>query len=205
MAVGTSYILLSDTSQRKLGFLRIRDARLVQLQLDEAPGQAVYRSAKFFIRLGEKQVGLYHEEALTEVKRWSLQREIVDIQLDRELYTLIFTRDSLLYESRINYNTQQMENVEVKVDYDKIRYPTYKRASFGKEYIREVFIRDQQLSPSNSPKADDFEVDFFESNIYFQRNDSLFTFHILTGATRSAGILDGKMLKAHFFQNSIGK
>ena len=205
ICAGTDYVLISDTINHSLGFLRLQNDKLTQKQVHAAPRMASYRSGRFYVSLGLNELAAWHEDALAQTNSWSFDHPIVDIQQDNILSTMVYTRDTTLFQSRINYNTLQMEVKEIPVVFDKIRHSPYADDFFGKAFLRQVALIDGKLSMTRAPEADNFEVDFFESRVYFQDKDSLYYFDIGEYQIVPLTQLNGKLVKAHYFQEAIGK
>ena len=205
ICVGTDYVLISDTVNQALGFLRLKNGALTQRSLDRPPGMASYRSGRFYVRVGKFEIVAWQEQALANIGNWTFTHQIVDIQQDNMLSTYIYTKDTALFQSAINYNTLQLDRDELAVTFDKIRHTPYQNVNFGKEYLSNVFLTGSRLSMRKAPEANDFEVDFFESNIYLQYGDSLYAYLIPEDKNIPLGQLSGKMLKAHYLREPIGK
>ena len=176
---------------------------LTLLDLPEAPGKIVYRSRKFYLQLGSHKVQILREEALAALGEVAFERPIVDLQVDNLISILVFTRDSTLYRAAIDYNTNTLLQAERPEAADKVQVSPIRVASYGKERLSPVTLRDGRLFPGGYTGVTDFETDFFEAQVYYIARDSLFR-HIISGPVNQAiGPLAGEIQNSFFFRAGI--
>lgn len=199
LTIGTQYLLLSDTINKQLGFFHLKKRKLTTISQDEIPRKAVYRSAKFFLILGDQSVAIYSEEALTPFETLSFSRPVIDLALDNRFTTWVYMRDSQIYRSAVSWNTHAVFGPEEQVAENKISYSPYRRANFGKEFLGLVFLADGRLSNFPNPLADDFAVDFFEAKTYFTYQDSLRLMEIFPRQFATFGPFKGSIRNAYFY------
>ncbi len=203
LCAGDEYLLISDSSARRIGFLHRKKGDLITMDLPAAPGKAVYRSRKFYLQLGSRKVQILREEALAMLAEVELTRPVVDLQVDNLISILVFTRDSALYRAAIDYNTNSLSQAERPEAADKVQVSPIRVAIYGKERLSPVTLRDGRLFPGGYTGVTDFETDFFEAQVYYCARDSLFRHSISNSANQALGSLAGEIQNSFFFRAGI--
>lgn len=199
LCMGSRYLLLSDTVNQALGFFHLKDQELIRISLNQRPGKAVYRSTKFFLQLGDQSVSIYNEQALAPYAELDFSRPIIDLVLDNRYSTWVISKDTQVYQSSISWNSNAIEMEAQPFTASKVRYSPYLQANFGKEFTRQLNLVNGRLANSPNPPADDFEVDFFESNIYFTFQDSLRIKDVFENEITILGPFTGIFRNAYFY------
>ncbi len=210
ISIGETYILISDTTTTKAGFIHINKQDIYTRSLTNIPGKSIYRSNKFYLKTGNDVITIFNEQALSATHSLKLNGMIRDLQIEDEKFIVVYTyreqNSETLQESRINYNTDAFTLKEADTRFRKVRHSPYAVANFGKEYLENITLDfDSKLSVNNLNSVSDFEVDFFESRLFFLRSDSLFSYAIPLSNTRFLGKVKGKMARSWFYEDFIGK
>lgn len=205
ICVGEEYLLVSDQQTAQIGFIHKKKGTLTIIDVPDLPGKAVYRSRKFYLRIGNQSVQIFREEALAELETIPFSRPISDLQVDNQISILVFTRDSTLFRASIDYNTNSLSQPETPENSDQTEVSPIRVAQYGKEWLREVRLRDGQFSSANRRQVTDIEVDFFEAQIYYAAEDSLFQYALWDQKNTTVGSFSGKILNSFFFREVIGE
>lgn len=205
ICVGEDYLLVSDKQTAQIGFIHKKKGTLTILDVPELPGEAVYRSRKFYLQVGNQSVRIFREEAIADLETVSFSRPITDLQVDNQISILVFTRDSTLFRASIDYNTNSLSLPETLENSDQTEVSPIRVAQYGKEWLREVRLRNGQLSLGNRGQVTDFEVDFFDAQIYYAAEDSLFQYAIREQKNTAVGSFSGEILNSFFFREVIGE
>jgi len=199
LCVGERYLLLSDTLTKQLGFFHLKRKELTTLDLDQQPGKAAYRSTKFYLILGEKDLAIYNELALAPEETLSFERELFDLVIDNRFSTWVYTRDSLNYRTTVSWNSNAIDLAAQEVPEDKVAHSPYLQPTFDKEFTGIVALSGDRLLNFPAPLADDFAADFFEANAYFVANDSLRVLDLFEGEIRVLGFYPGTFANSFFY------
>jgi len=210
MSIGETYILISDTTTTRAGFIHIDKQDIYTRSLPEIPGKSLYRSNKFYLQTGDDILTIFNEQALSPTHSLKLKGTINDLQVEDEKFIVVYTHrednSETLQASRINYNTDAFTLKEADTRFRKVRHSPYSVANFGKEYLENITLDfDGRLSVNNLNQVADFEADFFESRLFFMRLDSLFSYDIPVSDIRFLGKVEGKMARSWFYEDFIGK
>ncbi|MEM8887747.1 MAG: hypothetical protein AAGD28_07150 [Bacteroidota bacterium] len=199
LCVGERYLLMSDTLTNQLGFFHLKRKELTSLDLDQQPGKAAYRSTKFYLILGEKDLAIYNELALAPEESLSFEREIFDLVIDNRFSTWVYTRDSLNYRSTVSWNSNSVDIAAIEVLEDKVAHSPYLQPTFDKEFTGIVALSGNRLLNFPNPLADDFAADFFEGNAYYVANDSLRLLNLAGESTQLLGSYSGTFANSFFY------
>ncbi|MDX2249108.1 MAG: hypothetical protein SF052_20140 [Bacteroidia bacterium] len=204
ICVGESVILICDSVEEKIGFFRLKNEKLTLTTPGYKPGKAVYRSGKFYVKADDRIVDIYDEQAFASIGKAIFEYKIVEIEADARSRIFIHTREgNTSRQAFIDYNSNNIAEPEKVVAYEKIRYTPYVENPLGKEYMRDLQQVNGKLNIAGSPVCSDFEIDFFESVVYFIRQDSLYSLHIIDNAEAARIPLTGKFQKAWYFIKQI--
>ena len=199
LCIGDRYLLLSDTLSNQLGFFHLRRKELTTLDLDQKPGKAVYRSTKFYLILGEKELAIYNELALAPEEVLGFDREVFDLVVDNRFSTWVYTRDTLNYRTTVSWNSNSIDLPAQQVSENKLAHSPYLQPTFDKEFTGFVGLADGRLLNSPNPLADDFAADFFEGNAYYVANDSLWLLDLAGESRRVLGPYSGTFRNSFFY------
>lgn len=203
ISIGTSHLLFSDSTRNQIGFWNKDTRSFVKMLVNHPPQMSVYRSRKFFVQLGNHQVGIYQEEALAMIDTVNFDQEIEYLELDNRHSTVVYTRqDSQLYEALIDYNNNAVDKLEMEVTAQKVRHSPYLSQVYGKELTRPVELINGRISAAGATNAQDFEVDFLDGKVYYRKLDSLYVYEAPTRKKTNMGGLGANFQKAYFF---VGK
>lgn len=199
LCIGERYLLMSDTLANQLGFFHLKREELTTIDLDQQPGKAVYRSTKFYLILGEKELGIYNELALAPLELISFEREIFDVLIDNRFSTWVYTRDTANYRTTVSWNSNAIDLTAQEVPQSKVQHSPYLQATFEKEFTGLVGMAEGRLLNFPAPDADDFEADFFEGNAYYVANDSLRQLNLSESQIRVLGPYSGTFRNSFFY------
>lgn len=191
--------MMSDTLSNRLGFFHLKREELTTVNLDQKPGKATYRSTKFYLILGEKDLAIYNEQALAAIEILNFDLEIFDVLVDNRFSTWVYTRDTANYRTTVSWNSNAIDLPSRKVPESKARHSPYLQPSFDKEFTGLVAISAGNLLNFPNPAADDFEADFFEGKAYYVANDSLRLLELSDSQTRVLGPYPGIFLNSFFY------
>jgi len=206
MSVGSTHILISDTLHNRLGFLNMRNSELTLRAASAMPLQSTYRSQKFYVLMAPNQIGVWSERAFALIDVLSLQHQINDIQVDNQKFVVVYSGDSLLFESKIDVNTDAFTQIETPTNFQKVRLSPFSTANFEKELLTPVALTaNHRIATLSIDQVRDFEVDFFEGELYILQKDTLNRYNAATGSSRFLSTFQGKFIRSYFYQDFIGK
>ncbi|RMG60475.1 MAG: hypothetical protein D6722_20860 [Bacteroidetes bacterium] len=199
LCAGDRYLLIADTSKGEIGFVSQRDGGLHRRRLSAAPGRPVYRSGKFFLPVGARQVQVWQEVALTAVDSVTLQRPVVDLQIEPRTVLWVHTRgDSGLYAAPLDFNTHTLTAPETPVSGDTLLRSPYLWRTYGYELLGRVSLLDGRLRPSNQGGVAAVAADFLEGDLYFVQSDSLWRYRLRNREAHRLGAFPYRLRQAAF-------
>ena len=205
LGIGDEYVLVSDSMNNQIAFLNKKNGEWIIRGNVSRPGQIVYRSALFFVVSDQTKVGIWDARAFALTQEVSIGRSIFNIQNDNRFFTYVFSGKDTVFRSRIDYTTRNASEAPERVRFKKILFSPFRTADFGTEWLEPITLSpDQTLSAGPTGQIDDFEVDFFSSNLYYQRNDSLFRFGLGTASNEYLAPMSGKFCRAFYYTDFIG-
>ncbi|MEM7369193.1 MAG: hypothetical protein AAF587_11385 [Bacteroidota bacterium] len=203
LSIGTTYVLLSDTLSNQVAFLNQKTESLTVLALDHQPGEAMYIAPVFYLLMGQKEIQILHETALAPLGELSLEHPHESLAYDYRNTVICYSRrteDSVLFQTDIDVNTFQILAPAVQLPFNKVRHSPYRSQNFGKERTNSVrLLTNGNLTPEVFEAVTDFEIDFFESNYYYVRRDSVFRYHIDSQSRSALGAFGGTFHKSFFY------
>ena len=172
---GLRYMMMCDTLDGKLGFLRYRTGEVQEVPVAGAPSRVVYNNEKFYLQLDTGSIAIYNERALTPVKQIDLGNHIFDIQLDKFRNCRVESSDGTQnYLSIIEANGDFLLSENGGNANRKTRNTPYLTSRFETEYLNDVNLNGFDLNIIEiSDSVDNFEVDFFEGRLFYSWQDSL--------------------------------
>jgi hypothetical protein len=171
---GEKYCFICDTVQNKVGFLKIKNGELLEVNVDADPRQVIYNNEKFYVEI-KGSLTLFSETALTSYYSTPVPGDIVDLHLDAgKAVQAHSAADSLFYNFTIDSNGDILVAGPYVVSWSRAHYSPWIYQQYGTEYLQNIYLTNQLLSlPGFADSTDAFEVDFFESKLYHTWNDSL--------------------------------
>ena len=205
LCAGDRYLLVSDTAGRRLGFVSLRDGTVYERPLSGAPGQAVYRSGKFFVPVGPRQVQVWQEVALAVLDSATFTHPVTDIQIEPRTLLWVHTRDSAtLYAASLDYNTHQVIAPEAVMSAEQLQRSPYLWQSFGKEILGRVTVQGGLLRPGNQRQVTGIATDFFEGVIYYVQADTLWRYRPQGQETQALGPFPYRLTRGVFLLPPAG-
>lgn len=206
--VGNTYIGMSDTLNRTLGFLDKKKLDLTLRPLDAQPGIIAYRSSKFYIQLADSLLTIFQEQSLSEIARGNAEGPIQSVQVDpSSASNFVYSGEESLMGFSINFNTDALTRVSLPDSVQKILHSTIDSPRFGKEISgRATLFRSGILQLNSLQRAgvSDVEVDFFDGQVYIITEGEVARVDIRTEEVSPLGILSGKFLRSGFYIDNIG-
>jgi hypothetical protein len=203
IAVGEQQVMVSDTANRKLAFIKRRNGKVQEVAFEGKPGKCLYNGGKFYLQVDDSILAIYDEKALTTRATIPTAYPIDEILLDSYHNVLIESHDSTLYyEGLISTNADYLVNTLFRVNYNKLRPTPYFSKRFGKEYLFDLQLWGRRLIDERgnvlADSADDFEADFFEGELFYKLHDTLFKKNMASGTITSQLPFSGKLVKSFF-------
>jgi hypothetical protein len=177
--------------------------------LSEKPAIPVAANHKFYIKQGEKNMGIYEETNFGERENLVFNYPIQDIQVDVNTSAGIWVQtknQDTTYESSISllsdsYNfADRLRESKTNPPYTKKRYSPYSNKPFGKEYLYPVYLYKGKFSLIASVQnISDFEMNFFESQVFYLKSSKLYHYNVAKKQTSELGAFSGSFLKSYFY------
>lgn len=204
LCAGEKVIFLSDATAGQIGFFRLKNKQLTVITPGYKPGQNVYRSGKFYVQADSQTVDIYDEQAYARVGSVSFNHPVKAIDVDARSRIFVHTiSGNNAWQGFIDYNSNRLAKEEETVNYEKVRYTPYVERPLGKEYLRDIQKINGRLNTVVLPLCSDFEVDFFESVVYFLHQDSLYSLQLSDNLVQPLAALEGEFQKAWYFIEQI--
>ncbi len=208
ISIGERYIAITDTTQRSIAFIHLRKGDIFVRSLEERGGIIHYKSNKFYVQAGKQRIAIFNAQALANTHTLEVTGSIKDLQEAEDRFIAVYSvqQTEQLFTSRIDINIDAFTILESSTRFTKIRHSPFNAANFGKEYLEDVSLDSNgNISSIGLTEIDDYEVDFFEGEVYFQRDDSLFKYQIATQENTFLGQIEGKMRSSWFYKDFIGE
>lgn len=202
-AGGLKQLLAVDTLADRYSFYNLRNGDLVTIDLQGAAGPALYNNSRFYLQAGERTISALDEYALTSRHDAQLQHPITEFQFNKFKNVIVNTRDSsAAYFVLLSGVDDRLVSVEAPVLYTKIRYSPYLEARFGKEWLEDLRLEAGKIYSGQTELQDsvsNFEADFFESVLYFQRGDTLYQQNLKTNALERRYYFDWQIRRSGYW------
>ncbi len=197
-AVGRDYILVCDSVQRKLGFMRRRNGKQFVLEVPRHPSLVTYQNLKFYVVMDGHWLSIWNEKAAAEMEAYDFAHPIVEMQVDAFGGVQVISQDSTgRYGSTMDINSTLMLRKEGFLPSSQERYTPWIRQLYEQEWLTNVTLRDGALDITAFPDScASFEMDFFESRTFLFSGDSLRVRNLRTGELSPSAAFDGLPLKA---------
>ena len=211
ICVGDKYILLSDTVARKIGYLKRSNGDLTIWDIGYRSGKAAYKLQRFYLP-ADHRLFILSEPAISEITHHLLQNTPFEMAFDNRTSGFLYAkRNDTLLVSGVDILTGTLQNDntlprESPAGYDKIRFTPYRVATFGKELTTNLILANHRIGyalPNGG--IQDFEADFFESKVYYKRNDTLYRQHLSLATPEYAHPFQAQFLGAHFYRDFSGR
>ena len=204
LSIGENSILTGDSSSRQLAFFDRNAEELIVDTLSGQPGHMVYRSQKYYVQTDTQEVSIYIEPAFAPISVVRLSHPIVEMGLDNGVQTIVVTQaPNEFVQANINYNTNRLQT-EFSVRYRKFRPTPFDHQIYGREYLENARLNDLRFFPGDLQPTTDYELDFFESQLYLIRRDSLIQRSLISNEERYIRNFSDSLLKACFFVGELG-
>ena len=181
-AVGEREIMVVDTAANQHSFYKRRNGDVLTLSLGDGNGPVLYNNARFYFQSDASTMQVIDEYAYTSRAEAALTYPISAFEFNRFKNIVVQTADTALrYFIILSGVEDRLIGAEAIVAYQKIRHTPYLEARFGREWIEDVRLEGTQLLSGAwtlPDSAANFEVDFFESMVYYQWGDSLFQYDL---------------------------
>lgn len=208
LAVGEKYLLVGDSVNHKLLFMNKKNGKIEAIKtLNKKPNYLLFKFAKFYV-VEENEIEVYDEQAIALRNTITFRYKITSLQASPiALHANSFGNDTL-FESYINIFEDGIKN-NLRKTYQAIAYSPYNRVVFGTETEGSCILNKGNLSLNGSAifsQADSIshiEVDFFQSNFFFQSNGNLYQQNINDSLPILSIPFTGKILKAVYRQDYI--
>lgn len=183
-AVGEREIMVVDTAANHHSFYNLRSGDLLTLELGGNNGPVLYNSSNFYFRTDISTIQVIDEMAYTPRTSGTVTRPIVDMRFNRFKNVFLQTADSagnyFVFLSGVDGG---LVSEEAAVNYQQVRHTPYLEARFGSEWVEDVRLENNRLVTGGQvlpDSASGFEVDFFEADLYYQWEDSLYKLDLET-------------------------
>lgn len=198
-AVGNTYILVTDSAQQDMAFLKRKKEDEIILPANGRPGRVRYNMEKFYIELDHRQMAIWNELALTSITQFDTGDSIYMIQFDKTRNLLVFSEGN---GERSYCRVAANDNVVrsgIPTELERIRYSPWFAQRFGSEWLDPVILSKGVLSTPAADSASSFEADFFEGEVYFTRENWLYHQDIPTGTSLDSFPYPRHLVKAFFY------
>ncbi|MCK5922744.1 MAG: hypothetical protein KAG66_17510, partial [Methylococcales bacterium] len=196
-AVGERYILLGDTVDGALAFIKRKNGQMIQAEFEGKPGPTLYNNARFYMEYGDSGMVIYDEVALTPRSNISFANPVIESQFNRYRNVVVSTKDEDKFFTAIVSGVDDQLTAEgFQVNFQQARYTPYLENRYGDQHLENLRLIQNILYSESVPFPDsmrNFEADFFEGNAFFQWKDSLFVY----------SLAKAEVMDAHPFQRSI--
>ncbi|MEO0895958.1 MAG: hypothetical protein AAFY71_06140 [Bacteroidota bacterium] len=203
---GEDILLISDTVNRQLGFLNMKSGELVRKKLNHQPGEAYYRSGKFFVSFDSTILASYQETAFALLDTLDCVYPIIHIDGDNRIGIRLHMREgSEYFEGQLDWNNSQWIEPSSSSPYRITHYTPYQRSFFEKEWAADVrvFVEGRIRGISATSGILDLEMDFLESRGYFLRENDFQVYDLEEGEIRSFQ-RPAEHLRKSFFYYPVG-
>lgn len=209
---GNSYLLLIDSVNQKLGFWDPESASIIiDMPWEHKIEEALYLSGKFFVQKGPRHIDVFLESNLQPTAEISFDKDIIRLQFNVSKSLYVLTKDSMVYQQAISYffYTPALQPSRL-IGYDGITITPYLRTQYGKEWLSNIWEQNQSVSSRNpnfiiGKHISSYAVDFFESKVLFQRNDSLYSYDLRQRTNQYIGPLMLPIQKYRALRQPIGQ
>lgn len=182
LCAGEETILTLDASARQavLRELKRPDRRLASLPLSGSPTAVYWLGGKFYVATTDARLLVLDETARawrTEIK---LAAPAVEMGHDanNRLHCRLLHREGAYYEQTVDVNGDAVVAEQTLEPLRRRAHSPYSRSLYEKERLQAVDQRRDSTVAGLSAAVDTFFVDFFESQVWTVRRDSLYAFDL---------------------------
>ena len=208
IAVGRDQLMAADTVEDRIVFVRLRNGKVTEANVDGKPGICMYQNGRFFLRVDATQIHIYDEKAMTPRAKLEVSKPVIELQTDRYNTIRLFCKeDSAYYFASISGNADdfiEINGADVfwNAAFRKIRYTPYFDPRFGTEYLQDLRLRDSIVETAQGQaftnRAENFEVDFFEGQLFYTDAGMLYRFDLNSMELVDSVSFSGEMRRAFF-------
>lgn len=202
-AIGARQIFAVDTAQDQYSFYRHRNGDVVTIDVNGSAGPVLYNNTRFYFQSDSSTISIIDEYALTSRAEATPTRRISDFQFNRFKNIVLNTSDaSGSHFILLSGVDDLLVGGEAPVTYTKARYTPYLEARFGREWVEDVRLEGNSLISGAFVLADsvrNFEVDFFESDLYYQWGDSLYLYDLELNSLSDKAFFDWELQKSAYW------
>ena len=202
---GKKYILVSDTATSKSIFAWAKKDKLHDTKFQPGPPRnCIYNAGKFYLLKGCCSVSVISEDAGVEIFSFTTTDTLTELGMNAYFYIYVFGQGSsgkVIYGIDPNTNLISPPNPQ---SYDRAELSPWFRTTFGREYLDLVSIKDTVLNVPGFPHfANAFSCDFFNSMLYYQWQDSLYSYDLISKTDAGAWPMAGKkLIKGYYWLGS---
>lgn len=201
ITAGERSLLLGDSLNKQLIFVEDKgnNWEWTAIPVERRPGKALYRSSKFFVPMDSIWLESWHETGFSKLSEVEIGRPIVDIQANNRIEVQTLCREEAQwFLGGIDWNNSNWTSPLVETPVRLFRTTPYFRSSYEKEWLRDIRVdSSRRLFFTNNIRA--LEVDFFESNVFLQHNDTLRKVNARSLDLIDLGIMREKILGSYFY------
>lgn len=214
LCIGESHLLVCDTIENKIDYINLNNSKIQTFSLSEKPSIPAASNHKFYLKEGENNLGIYDEANFGKRENIQFKYNIRDIHIDvnGSVSAIIITKspEDSLYLSRISLLTDGYSDSKnwreeiMKSPYQKARFSPYSNKAFGKETLTQnstpVSLYNGKIAILTTDKnISDFEIDFFESQIFYLKSSKLYQYDIAKKQISELSSFSGSLLKSYFY------
>jgi hypothetical protein len=202
IAVGAVQIMVADTAAHQLAFVKRRNGKVQVLEYDQKPGRCIYNSGKFYLIQNDTSLVIYDETAMTPRGTFALGMVVDELLLSKYHFPIVMGHDSAsVRQALIDANGDFLVGGEsYAVNYDKLRPTAYFAVRYGREYLRDLRMTAGRVTLDDltliADSVDDFDADFFEGTLFYQRDGSLVARDMAADSLIDSLPFQGRLLKA---------
>ena len=189
IAFAPIHLLIVDRLRNQLGFFHRKKRKLVHQISLENPGPVEVMVDKFYVLAQDSNIHVFLDQAVTETGVVHLPAAVEAMRPGAAEGFLLFTlKGEPLRAARIAYLTEALVEAPFSrrnlspsqpCNWTDQRFPPFTRAVYGSEWTHAVAlcpdsIRSRGIAFGESAEA--IAVDFFNSNTFYLKNDSLFAY-----------------------------
>ena len=201
-AIGEKYILIGDTLEEQLAFIKRRNGKVYQTGLGGPPGHILYNHGRFFLEQGYSSYVVYDELALAQRSTFTFNHPILESQFDRYKNLHITTADSSDYYYGALSGVNDVFREDALVNFGRTRYSNYYDDKFGSEFLLDLRQYGPELRAGSVVYADsveDFEVDFFASQLYYTWEGEMFRKDLKTDRVLTLGVFPERIVRSVYW------
>lgn len=182
-AIGRTQMIVCDTIDGAIAFIKRRNNKVTPLEFEGKPGQSIYTNGRFYTQVDDSMVYVFDESAFTPRAKLNIGAKILGFQLDRYNNIGVRSQDSAgIYQAIIASNADYISRENFEVSYQKSRLTPYFTRRYTTEYLNDLQLLDSIVQTPQLAEVmtnvDNFEVDFFGGTLFFARGDSFFRYDL---------------------------